>query len=94
MFLGFVSVIPALGMLNKEDSGSGPVSLSYPQMILWGLALAFFGVFVAIPLRNQTILREKLKFPTGSATAKVIEILHQSNDKDYLPLETANDSQR
>lgn len=94
MFLGFVSVIPALGMLTPEESDTGPVTLSYPQMILWGLALSFFGIFAAIPLRDQTILREKLRFPTGSATAKVIEILHQGKETNYLPLENQDEEVR
>jgi uncharacterized oligopeptide transporter (OPT) family protein len=38
--------------------------------------LAFFGVFFAVPLRRQTILREKLKFPSGTATAHMIKVLH------------------
>jgi uncharacterized oligopeptide transporter (OPT) family protein len=33
-------------------------------------------VFVAVPLRYQTIIREKLRFPSGTATASVIRTLH------------------
>lgn len=35
-------------------------------LIVWGLGLAFFGAFLAVPLRRQTILVEKLKFPSGT----------------------------
>jgi hypothetical protein len=50
-------------------------------LVLWSLALAFFGVFFAVPLRRQTILREKLKFPSGTATAHMIKVLHgQASD--------------
>jgi uncharacterized oligopeptide transporter (OPT) family protein len=38
--------------------------------------MAFFGVFVAVPLRYQTIIKEKLRFPSGTATASVIQTLH------------------
>lgn len=46
------------------------------QLLAWCSALAFFGVFVAVPLRHQTIIREKLRFPSGTATASVIRTLH------------------
>lgn len=59
---GLVGVIPALGMLGKPE---GPVVFSTGQLIAWSLALAFLGVFCAVPLRTQTILREKLVFPSG-----------------------------
>ena len=76
---GLVSIVPALGMLTKEDNPpDGPFDLSFTELVLWTLAVAYFGAFAAVPLRTQTILREKLKFPSGSATAKVIQLLHQS----------------
>lgn len=48
-------------------------------MVLWSLGVAFFGVFFAVPLRKQTIIREKLRFPSGTATAEMISLLHQQN---------------
>jgi len=42
-------------------------------LFLWSFALAFFGVFFAVPLRKQTILREKLPFPSGSFQPPVLE---------------------
>lgn len=60
---GLVGVIPAFTML--EPPQKGPVLFSAGQLILWSLALAFIGVFCAVPLRTQTILREKLRFPSG-----------------------------
>ena len=44
---------------------AGPISFSGGQLALWSLALAFLGVFCAVPLRTQTILKEKLRFPSG-----------------------------
>lgn len=46
-------------------------------MVFWSLGVAFFGVFFAVPLRKQTIIREKLRFPSGTATAEMISLLHQ-----------------
>ncbi|KAH7397748.1 oligopeptide transporter-like protein [Cadophora sp. MPI-SDFR-AT-0126] len=72
---GFVGVMPALNYLLKKDE-QGPIFLSLWNLILWALGLAFFGVVFAVPLRRQVIIREKLKFPSGTATALMIEVLH------------------
>ncbi|KAK3817761.1 MAG: OPT oligopeptide transporter protein-domain-containing protein [Benniella sp.] len=76
---GFVGIIPALQMMTKEDNPpSGPVVLTATQLILWSLAIAFFGVFIAVPLRKQVIIKEKLPFPSGTATAQMIGVLHNA----------------
>lgn len=46
------------------------------KLIIWGTGLAFFGVFFAIPLREEFIIRQNLKFPSGSATATLISVFH------------------
>jgi len=72
---GFVGVMPALNfMLTPEEQG--PIFLSLWKLILWALGLCFFGVVFAVPLRRQVIIREKLKFPSGTATALMIGVLH------------------
>ncbi|KAL0085569.1 OPT oligopeptide transporter protein-domain-containing protein [Phycomyces blakesleeanus] len=77
---GFVGVIPALELLTTADNPDGPIRLSGLQLILWSLGVAFFGVFFAVPLRKQTIIKEKLRFPSGTATAQMISLLHQKQD--------------
>lgn len=72
---GFVGVMPALNYMLKKDEG-GPLFLSMWKLILWALGLCFFGVVFAVPLRRQVIIREKLKFPSGTATALMIGVLH------------------
>lgn len=72
---GFVGVIPALETLLKPSEG-GPLHLSMGNLIFWSLGVAFFGVFFAVPLRRQVIIKEKLKFPSGTATALMISVLH------------------
>lgn len=49
------------------------------RLVLWALGLCLFGVVFAIPLRREVIVREKLRFPSGTATALVIGVLHGSN---------------
>ncbi|KAF8928198.1 OPT oligopeptide transporter protein-domain-containing protein [Dissophora ornata] len=83
---GFVGIIPALQMMTIEDNppredGShpgGPIVLTTKELILWCLAIAFFGVFIAVPLRKQVIIKEKLPFPSGTATAQMIGVLHNA----------------
>ena len=72
---GFVGVVPALEFLLKSDE-NGPRHLSTWKLVLWSLGICFFGVVFAIPLRKEVIIREKLKFPTGTATALTIGVLH------------------
>lgn len=63
---GLVGVIPALAQLSIAEDGSPPLVLSPLHLILWCLAVAFFGVFLAVPLRRQVIIKEKLVFPSGT----------------------------
>ncbi|KAL8780400.1 MAG: hypothetical protein Q9213_006485 [Squamulea squamosa] len=76
---GFVGVIPALNYLLKPEE-NGPLQLSASNLILWSLGICFFGVVFAVPLRKQVIIREKLKFPSGTATALIISVLHGGGD--------------
>ncbi|EJD48943.1 OPT superfamily oligopeptide transporter [Auricularia subglabra TFB-10046 SS5] len=74
---GFVGIVPALGLLNRETDGADPLNLTWLQGVEWSLAVAFFGVFLAVPLRKQVIIKEKLAFPSGTATAQLISVLHE-----------------
>jgi uncharacterized oligopeptide transporter (OPT) family protein len=72
---GFVGVVPALEFLLTPAEG-GPVRLGLGKLVVWALGLSLFGVVFAVPLRKQVIVREKLRFPTGTATALMIGVLH------------------
>lgn len=85
---GFVGVIPALeyllrpgpdGPMDGSDGGDGeggPLKLASWKLIVWSLGVCLFGVIFAVPLRKEVIVREKLKFPSGTATALMINVLH------------------
>jgi len=45
-------------------------------MIAWFGVIAALGVFCAIPIKRQLINREGLVFPTGTATAETLRVLH------------------
>ncbi|KAF2493192.1 OPT superfamily oligopeptide transporter, partial [Lophium mytilinum] len=72
---GFVGVIPALNYLLKPEE-NGPLDISLWKLIVWAVGICFFGVVFAVPLRKEVIIREKLKFPSGTATALMIRVLH------------------
>lgn len=83
---GFVGVIPALEFLLKEgedgklgDGGTGeggPLNVGFWKLVIWSLGVCLFGAIFAVPLRREVIIREKLKFPSGTATALMIRMLH------------------
>ena len=76
---GFVGVLPALNyLLTPEDNG--PIKLGTWKLIVWSVGVCFFGVVFAVPLRKEVIIREKLKFPSGTATALMIGVLHGNTD--------------
>lgn len=78
---GFVGVMPALNYLLTPEE-NGPLVLSTGKLIVWSLGICFFGVVFAVPLRREVIIREKLKFPSGTATALMIGVLHGDTDED------------
>jgi len=61
---GLLAAIPAMGMLGYD--------FAWWELMLWALAVAYLGVFFAVPLRRQMVLQEKLRFPTGTATAETV----------------------
>lgn len=55
---GLVGIVPALGILTKEQNpAGGPIIFPWWKLMLWSLALAFLGVFIAVPLRTQTVIK-------------------------------------
>ncbi len=61
---GLLSAIPAMGLLGHE--------LGYAELTIWAASIAWLGIFYAVPLRRQMVLVERLRFPTGTATAATI----------------------
>lgn len=82
---GFVGVMPALNFLLKPGE-NGPFVLSTWKLIIWSLGICFFGVVFAVPLRKEVIIREKLKFPSGTATALMIGVVHGNTDEKGDPI--------
>lgn len=75
---GLIGIIPAIeNFLMPEETGLGrALKFSFWELAVWSTGLAFFGVFIAIPLRKQVIIKEQLPFPSGTATGILISVLH------------------
>ena len=78
---GFVGVMPALNFLLKTEE-NGPIAPETWKLMVWAIGICFFGVVIAVPLRKEVIIREKLKFPSGTATALMIGVVHGNTDKE------------
>ncbi|GLB40405.1 putative oligopeptide transporter [Lyophyllum shimeji] len=74
---GFVGILPALSLLDEDRDGSPPIRLSWLSAVAWSCGVAFFGVFLSPPIRKQVIIEEQLTFPSGTATAQLISVLHK-----------------
>lgn len=64
---GLAGVIPALEFLVPERD-NGPLSFALPRLVLWSLSVCLFGNVIAVMLREQSVVRSKLRFPSGTAS--------------------------
>ena len=76
---GFAGVIPALEFLLEPKEGA-PMDLNWGRLILWSLGISLVGSTFAPALRQQLVVKEQLTFPTGTATAILISVLHGKSD--------------
>ncbi|MFZ5478808.1 MAG: OPT family oligopeptide transporter [Myxococcota bacterium] len=66
---GTIAAIPAMMMITGE-------AMPGLQMFAWIAAIAMLGVVMAIPMKQQMINVEQLRFPTGIAAAETLRALH------------------
>ena len=74
---GIVFTVPALYLLNPE-------SVQFLPLAIAGIAGAILGVAVIIPLRKQMIEMDRLRFPSGVATATIIQAGSSGREKARL----------
>lgn len=72
--VGITALVPALDMLGHPM----PMTTLY----IWGFSVALLGIFFIAPLRKQILYVDKLRFPSGIATAETILIMHQNQGQD------------
>jgi putative OPT family oligopeptide transporter len=61
---GLIACIPAMQLIGH--------TFAWHELLLWALAVAYLGVFFAVPLRRQMVEVDKLRYPSGTATAETI----------------------
>ncbi len=66
---GLAAPIPALALITGKV-------LSWDVLAMWLFAVSVVGVVVGIALRDQMLVREKLPFPPGVATAETMLQIH------------------
>ncbi|WP_370153731.1 OPT family oligopeptide transporter [Ferrovibrio sp.] len=76
---GLVAPIPALTLLTGRE-------LAWQWLTLWVFAVSILGVVVAAGLRNQMLLRERLAFPAGIATAETMQRIHARGREAFARL--------
>lgn len=70
---GNMAALPALLLLTGQRPGG-------LAMVAWFALIAALGVVVAMPLREQLLVRERLPFPMSVATAEAIRAMHGTGD--------------
>ncbi|OOG00721.1 hypothetical protein ASPCADRAFT_202557 [Aspergillus carbonarius ITEM 5010] len=89
---GAVGTMPLDGPSGDGGTGEGgPLKLSFWKLVVWSLGVCLFGVVFAVPLRKEVIVREKLKFPSGTASALMLRVLHGSGKGDEKAKARAGD---
>lgn len=78
---GLVAPIPALTMLTGTE-------LSWPVLALWTFSVCCVGITVAIGLRRQMLLVDKLPFPSGIATAQTLKEMYASGRSAVVRVQT------
>jgi len=76
-----------------SSAKTGGLKLPLGKLVLWALGICFFGVVFAVPLRKEVIVREKLKFPSGTATALMIGVLHGGEKQKNTKTEEQEDEE-
>jgi putative OPT family oligopeptide transporter len=71
-----VSAVPAMLLLSVTDANPLGTQMKSSLVIAWVVCVGALGVFMAIPMKRAMINRERLKFPTGTASAVLLQSLY------------------
>jgi len=78
---GLVAPIPALTMMTGE-------ALSWPLLALWTFSVCTVGIAVAISLRRQMLITDRLPFPNGIAAATTLKEMYASGREAMVRVQT------
>ncbi|MDP9149984.1 MAG: OPT/YSL family transporter [Myxococcota bacterium] len=70
------SAVPAMLMLSVSDEHPKGANLAWWILAPWMLSVATLGVMVAIPMKRNMINHERLRFPSGTAAAVLLQSLY------------------
>lgn len=76
-----VSAIPALLMLSATADHPGGQHLPWPVVAAWTFFIAVLGTTLAIPMKRNLINQEKLRFPSGIASATTLQSLYSQGSQ-------------
>jgi len=77
---GLVAPIPALAMLTGYE-------WTYLSLVGWTLSVSLVGVVVAVGLRNQMLIVDKLSFPSGVAAGQTLIEMYAEGREAILRLQ-------
>lgn len=72
---GLVAPIPALTLLTLEMTGTG-FEMSFLELFVWTFSVSLVGVAVAVGLRKQMLIVDKLTFPGGVAAGETLNEMY------------------
>ena len=76
-----VSAIPAMLMLSVTPANPRGTQLPWYVLGAWVLCVAALGVLMAIPMKQSMINRERLRFPSGTAAAVLLQSLYSQGQE-------------
>lgn len=71
-----VSAIPAMLLLSVSNDNPGGTQIPWYVVGAWVLCVAALGVLMGIPMKRSMINQERLKFPSGTAAAVLLQSLY------------------
>jgi uncharacterized oligopeptide transporter (OPT) family protein len=71
-----VSAFPAMLLLSITEVNPRGTQLPWYVVAAWVLCVAALGVLMAIPMKRNMINQERLKFPSGTAAAVLLQSLY------------------
>src|SRR3984957_632575 len=71
-----VTAVPAMLLLSVTDANPLGTQMKWYVVVAWVLAVAALGVLMAIPMKRSIINTERLKFPSGTAAAVLLQSLY------------------
>lgn len=71
-----VTAVPAMLLLSVTDANPLGTQMKWYVVAAWVVCVGALGVLLAIPMKRTMINRERLKFPSGTAAAVLLQSLY------------------